>query len=141
MFESNRVKYLFFKYAPLIIGLIIISFLKEIYDKGKSNTPEILLILVFSSLFLLIFFLLKDKYRNICIGRNKITIDENKTETEYGWLDVESINLDRFLGLYHLKLKGRETILFTSYGTVTWLTGDTSEMGQIIEKMKSELDI
>ena len=84
---------------------------------------------------------MKSKYRIVAISRGDITVDENKSEVEYPWLDVENIELNRLIGLYKLKLKGRDTIYFTPYGFVWWLAGDQSEMGQIISKKKKELDI
>ncbi|MCB0496279.1 MAG: hypothetical protein KDC79_09095 [Cyclobacteriaceae bacterium] len=68
-------------------------------------------------------------------------VDEQNKVNEYTWLDVEWIEFNRFVGLYSLKLKSRKAILFTPYGTTWWIFGDMSEMGQIIERKKKELQL
>ncbi|MEQ8534676.1 MAG: hypothetical protein RIB86_22680 [Imperialibacter sp.] len=77
----------------------------------------------------------------MCIGKSKILIADHRKEYEYTWLDVEEISLDRFFCIYKLKIKEKPHIYFSSYGAVTWLFGDVSDMGMIIEKMKRELDL
>lgn len=141
MFESNRVHYLFIKYTPLVIGLIILSMLIDLDYSGEQLIPKLIIIFVFSGTLITTFLFLKGNYKIVCISRNRILVEENKEDVEYNWLDVEFIHLDRFLRIYSLKLKEQKVFYFTPYGWTSWLDGDTSEMGQIINKMKAELDI
>jgi len=83
----------------------------------------------------------KGNYSIACISRSRILVEENKEDVECNWSDEEFIHLDRFLRLYSLKLKEQKVFYFAPYGWVSLLGGDTSEMGQIIHKMKLELDI
>lgn len=148
LYESNRPLYFFNKYGTLLIGLIIIG--ESInYIIKNFKTIELSAETIFTSIIIVLSLLLcvwihlryKDKWKIVAIGRSKIVIDDNKGETEYGWLDVEYISLNRVPKFYTLKLKGRDEILFTPYGFVNIITGDESDMGVIINKMKRELSI
>jgi hypothetical protein len=97
--------------------------------------------LIISGLLITIFAYVKDKLKYVAISKMKIIVKRHNKEIEYSWLDVEIIELNRFWGLYYLKLKNEDEFYFTPYGMTTWLTGDDSEMGTIIDKMKKELNI
>ncbi|MBX2968669.1 MAG: hypothetical protein KF803_04815 [Cyclobacteriaceae bacterium] len=135
-----------FKYGPLAFGLLILfGLIPLIISDHSEEWPAILLGLiipfVISVLLFILFFWIKDKLKYVAIGKTKLIVKKGGEEIEYSWLDVESISLDRFWGLYELKLKNENIIYFTPYGTVWWLTGDNSDMGAIINKMKKELQL
>jgi hypothetical protein len=84
---------------------------------------------------------MKDKLKYVAIGKTKLIVKKEGEEVEYSWLDVKSITLNRFWSLYKLKIKDEDEIYFTPFGMTWWLTGDNSDMGVIINKMKRELSI
>ena len=134
------------KYLPLMGGLLILfGFIPRVIGDRPDLWPDILLDMVFplliAILLLILFFKMKDKLKYVAIGKSKVIIKKNGQEIEYNWLDVETINLNRFFGLYKLKIRNEDAVYFTPYGMTTWLTGDNSDMGVIINKMKSELQI
>lgn len=141
MFESNTLNYYFFKYSPLGFGLSFIGMTIKGVFSDSVDLFEILIFLIIALIFLILFLSLKDKYRIVAISRGRIIVSENKSEMEYSWMDVESIRLIHFIGIYILKLKRREVIYFTPYGFTSLLFGDSSEMGQIISKKKKDLGI
>jgi amino acid permease len=148
LYESNRLNYYTNKYITLFIGLIIIvntiTLIVENFTSIELNADTIVTSIIIGIILWLCVWIhlrYRDKWKIVAIGKTKIVIDENNGETEYGWLDVEYIHLDRFLRYYTLKIKGRDEILFTPYGFVNIFTGDESDMGVIINKMKKELSI
>ena len=146
LYECNMFRLLTLKYSPLIVVLVVIVFIRELINSSRADSwPEmlpvtILLVLVGSLMFVL-YFKIKDKLRYVAIGKSRLIINRNGKEIEYTWLDVESIELNRFFRLYKLKIKNEDVVYFTPYGLTTWLTGDESDMGVIINKMKNELQI
>jgi hypothetical protein len=135
-----------FKYGPLLVALLLLfGFIPQVIRDHPQDWPEIqldlTLPLIISLLLLAIFLKIKNWFKYVAIGRTKIIIKKKGQEYEHTWLDVEWITLNRFLGLYELKIKNEDKIYFTPYGRVSWLTGDESDMGVIITKMKHELSI
>ena len=142
LYESNWFNLQFLKYAPLFLGLSILTLMYPIITDGEGNSWFALIVVgMLSGIFFLIFFLIKDKLKFVIIGKTKLIVKESKQVKQYNWLDVEQIKLIRFLKLYKLKLKGEEVFYFTAYGAVSLWFGDLSDMGVIIEKMKKELSI
>jgi hypothetical protein len=142
MFQAGSITFYITKYFPLLIGLL--SLIPSLYEYLTSDTPElkgIVISLIVCSAGVLIFMVWSRKLRQVAIGRMKLLIQENGVEKEYTWLDVEFIDLNRFTRLYELKLKGKDSIYFLSYGRVSLLMGDSSEMGDIIKKHKKDLSI
>jgi hypothetical protein len=134
------------KYLPLMGGLIILfGFVPQVISDHPDMWPNILFDMAFpliiSILLFGLFFNTRDKLKYVAIGKSKVIIKKDGQEIEYNWLDVERIKLNRFLGLYKLKIKNEDEIYFTPYGMTTWLTGDDSDMGVIINRMKRELQI
>lgn len=125
--------------------IILLGFIPQVIDDHPDLWPDILLGMAFpfliAILLLALFFNMKDKLKYVAIGKSKVIIRKDGREIEHNWLDVEAINLNRFLGLYKLKIKNEDAVYFTPYGRTTWLTGDDSDMGVIIYKMKKELQI
>jgi hypothetical protein len=130
------------KYGTLALGLFSLTGIYEVL-KYNPQDAEIFLILIvlYSATFIGIFILLKDKLKFVIIGKSAVIVKVDGKEKEYRWLDVEQINLNRFFGVYKMKIKNEDVIYFTAYGFVSWLFGDLSDMGEIINKMKRELDI
>lgn len=146
LYECNLPRLLMMKYLPLMSGLLILfGFIPKVIGDYPDSYPDILLDMAFpfliAILLLVLFFSIKDKLKYVAIGKSKVIIKKNGQEIEYNWLDVETINLNRFYGLYKLKIKNEDVVYFTPYGMTTWLTGDNSDMGVIINKMKRELQI
>jgi hypothetical protein len=141
LYECNWFKLQFLKYGPLIMGFFllysVISALFDHPDLWIGSLP----VVVMAILLIIIFFLVKDKLKFVAIGKTNLIVRTKGLEKTYNWLDVEEITLKPTLGIYKLKMKDEASIYFTAYGTVSWLTGDLSDMGVIISKMKSELDI
>ncbi len=134
------------KYLPLMGGvLILFVFIPQVIGDQPHLWPVILLDMAFpfliAILLMVLFFSMKNKLKYVLIGKSKLIIKNNGQETEYNWLDVETISLNRIFGLYKLKIKNEDAVYFTPYGMTTWLTGDNSDMGVIINKMKKELQI
>jgi len=141
LYACNFPKLIILKYSPLFIAIVlIINAISNIENHSDSWIFSIIP-LVMVVLLITIFFRVKNKLKYVAVGKIKIIVKKNEKEIEYSWLDVESIILNRFWGLYNLKIKGEEEIYFTAYGLVTWLMGDESDMGVIINKMKKELQI
>ena len=146
LYECNVPRLYIYKYGPLIFGLVItFGFIPKILTDAQNITSDLLIALIFpliiSGLLIAIFVYVKDKLKYVAISKMKIIVKRHNKEIEYSWLDVEIIELNRFWGLYYLKLKNEDELYFTPYGMTTWLTGDESEMGTIIDKMKKELNI
>ncbi|MDZ7646080.1 MAG: hypothetical protein U5K54_02250 [Cytophagales bacterium] len=131
------------KYSPLVSGLLILfGFIpKVIGDNPDYTLLDMILPVLIAILFFALFFNIRNKLRYVAIGISKVIIKKKGHEIEYNWLDVEKISLNHFFGLYELKIKNEELVYFTPYGMTTWLTGDSSDMGVIINKMKRELQI
>lgn len=143
LYESNWLKLQSKKYTPLVMGLFILCW---IFPVLKTDHPDwwigLIFLVAISSVPFAIFFKMKNKLKFVLIGKTKLIIRSDGIEEEYNWLDVERITLNRFVGLYKLKMKDKEEpIYFTPYGTVLWVTGDESDMGIIINKIKKELQI
>ncbi|MEQ8811259.1 MAG: hypothetical protein RIE59_19465 [Imperialibacter sp.] len=142
MYESNKIKTGFLQFFPMLIGLsILIQTLRSVIPDFSLSITQLCLGLFSSVLFITITLVIWRKFKIVCIGKSKILIADHRKEYEYTWLDVEEISLDRFFGIYKLKIREKPHIYFSSYGAVTWLFGDVSDMGMIIEKMKRELDL
>jgi hypothetical protein len=142
LYESNWLRLQSFKYGPLFLGLSNFTFIYSIAKEGRPNAWFALIaVSMISVIFFLLFFLMKDKFKFVIIGKPKLIVKDGEHSIEYGWLDVEQIKLIHFFKLYKLKLKDEDPLYFATYGFVSLLTGDTSEMGALIEKMKKELAI
>jgi hypothetical protein len=142
LYESNWLRLQSFKYGPLFLGVSNFTFIYSIIKEDEPNAWFALIsVSMISVIFFLIFFLMKDKFKFVIIGKTKLIVKEGKHSKEYGWLDVEQISLIYILKLYKLKLKDEDPLYFAAYGFVSLLTGDTSEMGAVIQKMKKELEI
>jgi hypothetical protein len=98
-----------------------------------SLLPGIVLIILFIHFYKIL--------RFVTLGRAEIFIRIKGKDEKFDWMDVEEISLNRFFGLYYLKIKGMDAVYFTPYGGVTWFFGDLSDMGALIDKMKRDLDI
>jgi hypothetical protein len=134
------------KYGPLAIGLLLVlGLIPQLIVYHSGTLAELLTGItvpaIISILFFVLFFHLKDKVKYVAIGKWKIVVRKDGKEVDHSWVDVEEISLNRFTGFYKLKLKNEAELYFPAYGTITWLTGDDSDMGVIIQKMKNELDI
>lgn len=121
--------------------LMLFGFFPQVISDHPDLWLDMLFPFLFTVLLLVLFFNMKNKLKYVAIGKSKLIIKKNGQEIEYNWLDVEKINLNRFFGLYRLKVKNEDVVYFTPYGMTTWLTGDNSDMGVIINKMKKELQI
>jgi hypothetical protein len=142
LYECNIPKLIILKYLPLFIAIIFLADTVVNIPTNQSNSwINSIIPVVIAVILIAIFLFVKDKLKYVAIGKIKIIIKKKGKAIEHGWLDVESITLNRFWGLYNLKIKGEAEIYFTAYGLVTWLTGDESDMGVIINKMKKELQI
>jgi len=147
LYESNRLNYFQHKYRYLAIGLLLFAYL--VYSFFMLQPVELTVsffvvdVLAFISLISCIYYFKKSrsKWKIVALNRMRVVVGEGKWEKEYTWLDVKSISLNRFLGVYKLKLKNGEEIFFTAYGRTYLLTGDSSEMGVIIDKMKRDLSL
>ena len=142
LYESNWFSLQSLKYTPLLLGLLNLTLMYSIIkEDGADFWFPLIGIVIVSSIFFLLFLLIKDKLKFVIVGKTKLIVKEKKQVREYSWLDVEQIKLIRFLKLYKLKLKDEEAFYFTAYGVVSMWVGDLSDMGVIIEKMKKELSI
>lgn len=142
LYKSNWVKLQILKYGPLALGLFSLSM---IYQVLVSDIPDptvfLIFIILYSGACFGVFILTKEKLKFVTIGKTLVIVKFDDQAKEYNWLDVEAISLNRFFGVYKLKIKNEDIVYFTAYGIVTWLFGDLSDMGEIINKMKRELDI
>jgi len=142
LYDCNRGKYYSLKYSPLIIGLLLPL---NIFSLIRTDNPEwwvdLILFVIVSIICLIIFLLVKDKLKLVAISRKKIVIEIGGMEKDYEWIVVEEISLNRFWGVYKLKVPDQDAFYFTAYGFVSWLGGDMSEVGDIINKKKRELNI
>lgn len=146
LYECNVLRMKILKYglllSAMIMLLIVIPYAILTVETDWYDLVLLLLILSLLDLILFVFFFkYTSKLKYVAIGRIRLIVEEDGQEIEYSWLDVEQITLYRFWKIYKLKLKEKEEIYFTPYGVVTLLTGDESDMGVIINKMKRELSI
>lgn len=141
MYESNRLKGVLLKDAPLVIGLLVLSSLYQVTHHLDSNISEVIFLVILSIVLFLIFFTFSPKIRNVAVGRTKLIIFKRKDQEVHSWLEVEEISFNRFTGLYKLRLKNHSTVYFATFGMGGSLLGDDSEMGRVISKKKIELDI
>jgi len=143
LYECNLPRLVIMKYSPLVSGLLLLfGFIPQVIGDNPDYTLlDIIFPVIIAILFLALFFNIKNKLKYVAIGKSKVIIKKNGQEIEYNWLDVEKIKLNHFFGLYELKIKNEDVVYFTPYGMTTWLTGDNSDMGVIINKMKRELQI
>jgi hypothetical protein len=143
--ECNVPRMVMMKYTPLFMAvsilILILKMIKDEINNGLGVLLEITPLLLLMILFLILFLLATQKLKYVAIGKMEVVIKEHGREVAYNWLSVERISLNRFFRLYKLKIKDQDTIYFTPYGSVTWLFGDDSEMGAIINKMKRDLKI
>ena len=155
--ESIKETYYGFKYLPLIIGVLLISFPVLNYFNPESTTvngeavqldPWLSLIIVLCGcLAILVFLYFKESYVMVEIGNQAIRIKDGNEELLVNWIDVESVSLLYFIfpPLYKLRIKGYDDyFLFTTGRTglqIAGFTKDMSEMGDLINKKKKELGI
>ncbi|AHM63175.1 hypothetical protein D770_24650 [Flammeovirgaceae bacterium 311] len=153
--ESSKETYYGFKYLPLIIGALLISFPVLNYFNPESATVNgeavkldpwlSLIILLCGCLAILAFLYFKDSYVMVEIGKQAIRIKDGKEELLVNWIGVESVNLIYFIfpPLYKLRIKGYDDyFLFTTGRSgfhIAGFTKDFSEAGDLINKKKREL--
>lgn len=129
-----------------VSGLLFVLTIRPFFtsDRVELSVQFLLMTLIpliFSGFALYIFLRQKSKWKIVALNRLRIVVGTGKAEKEYSWSDVESISLSRMLGIYTLHIKNGEEILFSAYGQTNVFTGDTSEMGVIINKMKRDLSL
>lgn len=146
LYECNFPRLLMFKFGPLLVALLIlIGLVPQLIMQSEGSVVNMLVGLILPTsigiALLILFAKTYHKFKYVAIGKMKVIVRKKGVEFEYHWTDVDQIDLHRFLGLYKLKIRNEEPIYFTPYGVVGWITGDDSDMGVIIQKMKNELDI
>lgn len=145
LYESNKLNYLSNKYLPLVVGSFLFG--SAVYPLVAQEQPfsdyfQISLIaLLFSIGAFYVFYRQRPKWKIVALNRMRIVVGTGKAEKEYSWLEVDSISLSRLMSIYTLHMKNGDEILFTAYGRTNLFTGDTSEMGDIINKMKRDLNL
>jgi hypothetical protein len=155
--ESNRTYHYFFKYAFLVVGLLIaivpvISFVfpDSVEINGETGSTDLTTTIIMGLLGLiaiLVFFVIKDKFAIVELRNQTITIKQDGEERTLNWLDIDSVSQIQFVQppLYKLKTKDSdETIWFNTepqYISINGFTSDLSEMGELITKKKRELGL
>ena len=155
--ESNRTYHYFFKYAFLVVGLLIamvpvISFVfpESVEINGETGSTDFTTTIIMGLLGLiaiLVFFVIKDKFAIVELRNQTITIKQDGEERTLNWLDIDSVSQIQFVQppLYKLKTKDSdETIWFNTepqYISINGFTSDLSEMGELITKKKRELGL
>ena len=155
--KSNRTYTLIFKYS--FLGLTVMSILFGLLgyfipnmvtingQKRQLDETDLLISLIVGLISLVIFFAIKHKFAQVDLAGNKVTIDNSYEIIEVSWTDVEFVKRIHFIKppLYRIKVKNmNKTYLFTTqpkFFRVGNSVVDTSEMGNRISKMKSELEI
>ena len=155
--KSNRTYTLIFKYS--FLGLTVMSILFGLLgyfipnmvtingQKRQLDETDLLISLIVGLISLVIFFAIKHKFAQVDLAGNKVTIDNSYEIIEVSWTDVEFVKRIPFIKppLYRIKVKNmNKTYLFTTqpkFFRVGNSVVDTSEMGNRISKMKSELEI
>lgn len=147
LYESNKATYFISKYTPLAVSALLLInviypfFSSDLYERSAEFYLMTIMLLTLSTLAYYIFFKLKPKWKIVALNRWKIVVDEDHGEQEYTWLEVEAISLNRLLAFYTLRFKNGREIFFKPYGLINIFTGDTSEMGVIINKTKRDLSL
>jgi hypothetical protein len=143
LYECNYPKLLFFKYGLVVFPLLPFLGLAAELTQDQS-WPHVFGAILIPLAFGVCLYIgtsgFRNRFKYVAIGKDKIIVKKKNGEVEYNWLDVERISLIRVWSLYELKLKGEEKFYFTAYGDTSF-TGDLSDMGVIINKMKRELGI
>jgi hypothetical protein len=155
--ESNRTYHYFFKYAFLVVGILIaivpvISFVfpDSVEINGETGSTDLTTTIIMGLLGLiaiLVFFVIKDKFAIVELRNQTITIKQDGEERTLNWLDIDSVSQIQFVQppLYKLKTKDSgETIWFNTepqYISINGFTSDLSEMGELITKKKRELGL
>lgn len=149
MIEANPIKFYLAKY--FFLGFAIIQFLlSAILLIRYGLTPKIFFVaMVFftmAMIFMLVFFIINDKFKRVAIGKNKIIIIEGDRNLRFSWPEVKSLTIIPFFNVYKLKIKGKRNSIFffpsknidPAFGLIA---KDTSKMGDIVEKRKKEFGI
>ncbi|MBN7817990.1 hypothetical protein [Algoriphagus pacificus] len=155
--ESHKTSYTLFKFAPLGIGIIILTsaiisyfYPHLIIMNGEPMEKDLFITLIFALIgifFLILFFAIKDKFVWVKMGDQTIEINSGSIKEKVNWLDVESISQIQFVSppLYSIKLKGKETTHWFNtsnhFMQAGGFTKDMSDMGSFIKKKKRELGI
>lgn len=155
--KSNRTYTIVFKYSFFGLTMMSISFGLLSYfipnmvtingQKRQLDETDLLISLIVGLISLVIFFAIKHKFAQVDLAGNKVTIDNSYEIIEVSWTDVEFVKRIPFIKppLYRIKVKNmNKTYLFTTqpkFFRVGNSVVDTSEMGNRISKMKSELEI
>jgi hypothetical protein len=155
--ESNRTYHYFFKYAFLVVGILIaivpvISFVfpDSVEINGETGSTDLTTTIIMGLLGLiaiLVFFVIKDKFAIVELRNQTITIKQDGEERTLNWLDIDSVSQIQFVQppLYKLKTKDSgETIWFNTepqYISINGFNSDLSEMGELITKKKRELGL
>ena len=117
---------------------------------GKTGTVDKNILLIFTAIgiaAILIFLVLKNKFFVVELNNQEIKIFENKQEKRFDWSEIEKLNQIQFIypPLYKIKIKNNDkTILFNTSGryiSISGVTTDISEMGDLIKVKKKELGI
>jgi hypothetical protein len=116
-------------------------------EKGSKDIVTSLILGLFGILLMLIFLLLKDRFAILEIGNQKIKINHKGQEKVIDWLEVAEV--DQMQGVYPplYKIKTKEfdrTLWFNTevkYLSICGSFKDKSEMGDLIQKKKKELEI
>lgn len=155
--DSSKEAYYGFKYLPLILGALLISFPVFNYISPENATVNgeavqleawlLLVILLCGCLLILVFLYFKDSYVMVEIGKQAIRIKDGKEELLVNWIDVESVSLLHFFfpPLYKLRIRGYDNFFLFTTGRsgfqIAGFTKDLSEAGDLINKRKKELGI
>lgn len=155
--KSNKAYTYMLKYSLLVLAVFLISMGLIGYnfpdvitinnETRKLTESEMLTMVTIGLIFLLLFFVLYNRFVMVDLGGNKVTINDFHQEIESKWIDVKFISKVPFVKppLYRIKLKGtNKTYLFTTQPNFFRIGNsslDTSDMGHRIDKMKRELQI
>lgn len=155
--QSNKTYHKLFKYGLLAIGFLIfiISGISRFFPhlivmNGESLEKDFVTTMIFRMIviFLIIFFFaIKNKFVLVTLGNQSIVFKNGEWEENVNWMEAESLSLIQLVypPLYMIKIKGIEkTFWFNTnndFINAGGLTGDLSEMGDLIQKKKRELGI
>ncbi len=144
---SNKLAHYLYKYFFLLFAITFGSGFFEELAKGISTAEwKVLPILFFAILFavfLTFFLLFKDKFKIVELSGQKIRIHDKEKEIEVTWQDIESIQVVSLTNppIYILRLKNqRKSFLFSSYTTMFGNFHDSSDIGILIEKKRTQFD-
>ena len=144
MIEANPLKFYVAKFFFLFFALLqwfAAATLLILFDLSPQNFFISLVFVTLGLIFFFLFVLVSEKIKRVAVGKNKIVIIEGDKNSRFGWPEVKSLKIIRFVNLYKLRLRGKKNPVYffpaknidPAFGL---MAKGTSKLGSIVEKRR-----